>query len=65
MIKYIKKSKPECDVKCERLNARGNYSPFRVKINEAIMNELMSPEFWPKGVAIDRFFRRSNYPKVH
>lgn len=63
VVKYIKKSKDE-DVNCERLNARGNYSSFKVTIKETSMADLMSPEFWPEGVAIDRFFRRKRFPEL-
>lgn len=64
VVKYIRKNKQDEVVKCERLNARGNYSSFKVSIKETSMDDLMSPEFWPQGVAVDRYFNRTNFPKL-
>lgn len=65
ILQYIQSGQPGIKVKCERLNARANYSSFKLVTSESAYGELTDPEFWPVGVAIDRFLiRRPSFPKV-
>lgn len=59
LTNYIKKSLPNLELTCSALKARGNYASFKVTTLESAYEDLISPDFWPNGVAIDRFFVRS------
>lgn len=62
VIAYIESSKPGMQVQCEKLNARGNYSSFKVTALESTGKELLEPEFWPVGVVVDEFLNRRPRP---
>lgn len=65
LTNYIKKSLPDLEIACSALKARGNYASFKVTTLESAYDDLISPDFWPNGVAIDRFFNyRSPAPKL-
>lgn len=56
---------PDLKVNCERLNARGNYSSFKLTTEETALNDMLQPEFWPSGVAVGRFLiRRPKLPSL-
>lgn len=63
LTRYLKQSFPE--VTCEKLNSRypNYYSSFKVIINEEYLTTAMSPEFWPKGVCVNRFFHKRRIPQ--
>lgn len=60
--KYIGNKTPSTKVECEQLNARGPYASFKITVDDSMMEELMNPEFWPTGTAIDRFLPRRPLP---
>lgn len=65
VVNYCQRMIPNLKINCERLNARGDYSSFKLTTGETVLNDMMKPEFWPAGTAIDRFFnRRPNPPKL-
>lgn len=65
ITRYIHRTIPDIPLKYETLKARGNYSSFKITTVESAQESLMQPEFWPNGVAVDRFFnRRPGPPKL-
>lgn len=53
---YIRDKIPDAEICCEKLKAKGNYASFKVGIPFKYINDCMKPDFWPEGVAVDRFF---------
>jgi hypothetical protein len=56
------------DVKVEKLRSRfpENYSSFKIIVNSEFYGTLLSSEFWPKGVAVRKFYEngiKSNHTK--
>lgn len=46
------------DVTCEKLNSKQPevYSSFKVTLPAEVLDIVLNPEFWPVGVAVNRFF---------
>lgn len=53
---YLKNKKIQNEVIVEKLISKGNYASFKVGVNFENLNQLMDPDFWPTGIAINRFF---------
>ncbi len=38
-----------------KLQARGNYSSFKIGISEELKDKLLNPEVWPAGISVNKF----------
>lgn len=56
---YLNQNFP--DSKCEELHSRfpEHYKSFKISIEENHKDQIMDPNFWPSGVYINKFFRKT------
>ncbi|XP_044747921.1 uncharacterized protein LOC123309099 [Coccinella septempunctata] len=54
------------NVSCEKLNSKQPelYSSFKVSLPTEYFNTVMNPEFWPEGIAVNKFFIKRHQPVV-
>lgn len=54
------------DISCEKLNSKQPdvYSSFKVTVPADFLEKALSPEFWPEGVAINKFFMKRRHPVI-
>jgi hypothetical protein len=63
VLAYVKERIPVANtITCDSLNARGDYSSFKLGLCSSIEATLMDPKFWPAGTAIKRFFQQRTKP---
>lgn len=55
---FLKNDFPE--VICENGQSKypAHYSSFKITISDSNYNSIMNPDIWPKGIYINRFFRK-------
>ena len=56
---YIRKNGITDGVECEEIQTRGRSKAFRLGLHFNRLSEVEAPEFWPKGVRVERFRFRS------
>ena len=56
VVSYLTSKKGEYRFTCDKLQARGEYSSFKIGAHPDLLDELMLPDFWPTGTAVSRFF---------
>ena len=63
MATYVKKFRPSAEPSVEKILTKGEYASFKIKIFEPDFGDLMDPQFWPTGVAVNEWrFRRATPP---
>lgn len=55
------------DVSIEKINSKQPevYSSFKIILASDLLDQVMSPTFWPEGVAVNRFFTRHRQLKTN
>lgn len=63
---YMENKIPGHKFDCEKLPNKGNHSSFKVSFNFDLLNDVMKPDFWPKGILVRKynFFRRTRIPPL-
>lgn len=55
VMNYIKEKTKEEKIICEEIKTSGPNKAFKVGINSKFMEQIYSPDFWPRGTAIRRY----------
>lgn len=55
IVTYMKAKLPGNEFSCNLLKTNNDISSFKVGANLSLLDSLVKPEFWPKGVNIRRF----------
>lgn len=64
LIKFFNNGIP--DLSCEKLNSKQPeiYASFKLSFPAEFLTQIMAPSFWPEGIMVNKFFRRSNQTAV-
>ena len=65
VLKFLHDKCPGKIFMCEALVARGKYSSFKISTTQENQNVIESPDFWPTGAAINRFFLPRQVVKIY